>query len=899
MKIKSVTRTKTFFIICLLLAFPGEIFAQKLTLQGDTVYVNEKARVTIEFPAQIYEDPHLIDPAAPYKIIKKLNFVFITATSKDTKPVNAIISEGKRDHSIVLCYKANLKVDVEDFYDLGTPKKLEDFIKQSKERKNRQAVASNTSAAATGATSQNTVSNTPKEEDKSRINALLKDGDAAFKSDDLDKAEGLFTQAVKIDNGNGYAKKAIGDIAEKRAQKKRSLINEYKSNGKKAYDEQNYSEAINQYKKVLDLDQRDLFASGQITDIQKKMDETERNKKQNEERQVQIEKQNKIKDYKSSAEKALAEKRFDDAIKAYQGALALNDKDEFSTNKIKEIEKIKGKEKETADFNSLVNDGDKAAANNEFELAKTLYASAKKIKPADTELDKKIATVNTKIIAKDNEDKYQTAITAGDEAKKAGEYERAKTEYTKAVNLFKDRPYPSAQLTEINESLNRQNSLKKANADYVAAIEKAEAALLKKDIVNARNFFKIASGLKAEEAYPKMKLSEIDSLENAVKLDKDYAVALQKGKAAFDKKDYVTAKEAYSKAHEFKPLETEPTFEIDLIDRKINEKDINGQYDSAMARGNVAAGEKNYSLALENYREALKLKPLEALALSQVQFARNMIILDSTQQAETQRRAIARVKEELRKKRFNEGMEYYVAYDRAAQIADMEKEVYYLKKFLDVFPDETEFNDYQYSKKIADAKKKIEDIRSYWSRTKKGYQPEIDSIPYLMQDLEKKYPDINYGSIRAEQIMVALDTQKVEDAIKVTRELIAEKPRLTFSDSINNIKASCEGIKFIGEKAYYKVRIQNNDTTDFLTGVMSVNHVKKDGSITKNYPDYVSSFPIILPGKEFFIVYSAKNIEVGDNESLSFEINDRLKKVKLGIPIPGKIYNEEKKLRPL
>jgi hypothetical protein len=145
--------------------------------------------------------------------------------------------------------------------------------------------------------------------------------------------------------------------------------------------------------------------------------------------------------------------------------------------------------------------------------------------------------------------------------------------------------------------------------------------------------------------------------------------------------------------------------------------------------------------------------------------------------------------------------------------------------------------------------------------------------------------------------MVALDAQSADDAIRITKELIAEKPELSFFDSVNNTKLICQGIKFMKEKAYYKLLIQNNDTTDFLTGTMVLNQLKKDGSIVKNYPDYISAFPIVLPGKEFFIVYAAKDLEVSDDETLKFEMNDRLKKIKLGISIPGKAYNEGKKLR--
>jgi len=223
MKTNTVVSRKLLYILCLFVIFPGIVSAQKLTLQGDTIYVSDLVPVTIEFPASIYGDPQLVDPTAPYKIVKKLNSVFITAAAKDVKPVSAIISEGKRDHSIVLCYKKGLKRDVDDYYDLATPKKLEDFVNKSKERRRIQALVSNTTSTnAMPSSTTNAVSNAQKEEDKSHVNALIKDGDAAVKSEDLDKAENIFTEVVKIDNGNAYAKKKSRGYCWKKSPEKKA-----------------------------------------------------------------------------------------------------------------------------------------------------------------------------------------------------------------------------------------------------------------------------------------------------------------------------------------------------------------------------------------------------------------------------------------------------------------------------------------------------------------------------------------------------------------------------------------------------------------------------------------------------------------------------------------------------
>jgi hypothetical protein len=69
---------------------------------------------------------------------------------------------------------------------------------------------------------------------------------------------------------------------------------------------------------------------------------------------------------------------------------------------------------------------------------------------------------------------------------------------------------------------------------------------------------------------------------------------------------------------------------------------------------------------------------------------------------------------------------------------------------------------------------------------------------------------------------------------------------------------------------------------------------KPDGKIVHILPNYIAGYPIILPYQQKIIVYVTKNKEIPDNENLYFEVIDRLNKVKVGIDIPGTIYNRER-----
>jgi hypothetical protein len=108
-------------------------------LQGDTIFVNDGTIVTIELPGKIF-DARKIDERAQYKLDwnKNSNKVAVLATAKDVRCSGVIIEENKRGHSFILCYKANLQVDADDYVDLSTLKKLGERVNKLQKRQTDQ-----------------------------------------------------------------------------------------------------------------------------------------------------------------------------------------------------------------------------------------------------------------------------------------------------------------------------------------------------------------------------------------------------------------------------------------------------------------------------------------------------------------------------------------------------------------------------------------------------------------------------------------------------------------------------------------------------------------------------------------------------------------------------------------
>jgi hypothetical protein len=234
-------------------------------------------------------------------------------------------------------------------------------------------------------------------------------------------------------------------------------------------------------------------------------------------------------------------------------------------------------------------------------------------------------------------------------------------------------------------------------------------------------------------------------------------------------------------------------------------------------------------------------------------------------------------------------------FEKAAQVSDYIMELAYLKAFLNIIPDASELSQYQGNpdQMIDDAKTKIQQIREYLTRTK-GSKYQAEAVPYLNVELEKKYEDINFSILPDGQKIDSVDSTTNENYINISNQLLLEKPQMSLADTSTKIKLTCVAIKFIKGETFYKFRIENNDTAEFITGPMQMILIKRGAEPVKMNANFISSFPIVLVGKEYYLVYAAKDVPVSDEDRLYFQLIDRLKKYNLKVSIPGQLYNQGK-----
>ena len=239
---------------------------------------------------------------------------------------------------------------------------------------------------------------------------------------------------------------------------------------------------------------------------------------------------------------------------------------------------------------------------------------------------KKVAVEAQQQLETDN--KYKAAIAKADKSFSGADYTSAKTGYNEALAIKSQEAYPKQKIAEIDKLL-ANTAQKEIDEKYKAAIAKADKSFSGADYPSAKTGYNEALAIKAQEAYPKQKIIEIDKLlanANAQKeVEEKYKTAIAKGDKAFSGADYSSAKAGYNEALSIKSQEAYPKQKIAEIDKLLNDlaskkssAELDQKYNTAIAKADKAFLSKDYLTAKSSYTEALGVKPSEAYPKSKL-----------------------------------------------------------------------------------------------------------------------------------------------------------------------------------------------------------------------------------------------------------------------------------------
>lgn len=935
MKTKNYT---TFFIAPIMLVISLKALAQEI--KDDTIYTSIKQQTTLYFPASITICDYN-EESAYTRFSKRIenSMVSIVAKLKAPQPAVLKVSEGKRNHRFILAYKEDLSTNELD-HNWEDIKVLKNYVanrpvksapKQQpavvvNDKPNTLAVNSNTSAVATssdnaGAVSSKSIDKTStKEATNDNYDVVISQAYNLFQNKKYTEAKVLYEKAAALRPDEKIAKDKITEINgiqsaatdEADKLKREKDFHEKIKAADKTFEAKNFEEAKGLYSLALSLKPNDVYTKKRLDESQRKLAEQivgNQNKAKEESFQKSI----------IAGKKAYDEKKYEDARAAFSMAADTKPADQFSRSRIKAIDKIlketeqqkdldrKNKERETA-YNDAVTIANDAYNNGNYHAALSGYKKAKVLKEDAyvNEQIKKINQLKAKEAAeianekirlekekRDNE-LYKKYLAKADQFFEVKKYRDAKINYSQALN-YKNEQYAKdkvAEIETIESKIAEENELKKK---YNEALVKGKAALANGDYDKAKTFYEEAVTLKPSEpaAQDQLKIiyKKLESIAKEKEIDNHYDSCLSKAAFAISTTDYKKAQDFYKEAGLLKPAEDYPAKMIVYLEGVLKEEGEKQKHSEAAkrrskiinvkARADQAVFNKNWRAALEGFEEILTLNPTKG----DEEFARQKITsieaeIAKADAAEALKTAPAAVTTQQKRSKDQAKRDAIFAAAHAKEeqkrLASIEDQLKNLEKKK------------QQTLASASNSSKADNIET-------SSYLQSDPIPYSHSELVKKYPAIDFDETPDGQTFDPTDRKNRAQNFEVSNKIIAQKGNLYVYDSVSNVKAICQNIFFNGSNSYIKLIVQNNSSRDFLTGPMQLKLIKKNGTSIDINQRFISNFPVVMPKKEFAVVYVANaTINIEPTDILVLEVNDRIKKMKLKIKIPVDIYLREK-----
>jgi len=501
------------------------------------------------------------------------------------------------------------------------------------------------------------------QENKAKFDALIESADNLFNNKEYNKAKEKYLEAKSYFPEDNHLKAQLNKIEQKLAEQKakeeeaKRKEEEYQAKmteAKTAFDAKDYNKALALYTTAAEMKTTAEEPKTKIKQINQILKD-------------QAAKEEEFNTLVQEGNTALQAKLYDDAIIKYNKALDIKadaevEKKKAEAERLKQ-EKIeaenKAKELETK-YQSAIDAADKAYDNENWQTAIEKYNEALKLKSGESHPTQRIADINSKIAeqkAKEEAEKakqkeYDDLISQADNLFAADKLEEAKAKYIQASILFPSENKPKDKISEINNLLTQREAQAKKDAEYKAAMQKADNYYQNKKYQEAIEAYNLVLGVYPNKQEPQTKINEINTilanLKSAEQREKDYQAKMKEGKELQANKNYMSALSAYNEALSLKEDDAEAKAKIEEVNALIKAEqeaaELKKQIEEYIKKGNAAFDTKDYQTAKINYQKAIDLKNGDAVLEQKIKDI-DALIAKSQSQAEQKAKFDAAIKE--------------------------------------------------------------------------------------------------------------------------------------------------------------------------------------------------------------------------------------------------------------
>lgn len=300
--------------------------------------------------------------------------------------------------------------------------------------------------------------------------------------------------------------------------------------------------------------------------------------------------------------------KYEKALDYYQQALDAIPSKKYPKDKIAEINQIlEDLRNLEQNYNKYIAEADRSFNSLQYERAKENYQKALNLKPQEQYPKVQIDKINLLLAEMLNKEKaYKKYIAQADSLFNLKNYQESKFAYEKASNVLPNEPYPKDQIKKINQILAETNQRKEG---YDKAIADGDRFLSLGQYDQAKKSYQDALAISPDEQYPKTQIAKIDKLiADKTGRQQAYDKAIAEGDQAFANKEYVKAQSAYQTASNIFPEEKYPKDKLAELAKILAQlKNREEAYNNLIKEADLAFNAKNYSSAKTNYQEALTI----------------------------------------------------------------------------------------------------------------------------------------------------------------------------------------------------------------------------------------------------------------------------------------------------
>ncbi len=426
--------------------------------------------------------------------------------------------------------------------------------------------------------------------------SIISEADNFYIAKEFEKAKDKYLQAQSIKPSDEYPKRMLEKIDIALMDVSNANRSSYEVSialADKLFNEQDYEEAMIEYKNALHFKPDEQYAKQRISDINKALS---LRKTQDEAYAQSI----------AKADNLYKEERYSEARDEYTRASGIKSLEEYPKVKIDELNALLSKLASQREiYDNLIKGADRLFFSDKYVEAREQYRAAVDLFPKEKYPNDQIVMINEILGVRD---KYTKSVTTADQLLYKKDYEGALLEYRNAAGINPKETYPLDKIKEIETIMSANEKAQKDLAD-----KKREAVPPEEEEVTKED------KQQAADAYQKNKVFEIeaDTAELAAlqARDNQYQDAIIEADRAMVSKDYEKALSGYQAALGIKPNESYPQGKIDEINRikaELAKEALENQYKDAISNADKALAAKDYQKALTGYRAALSLKPGES-----------------------------------------------------------------------------------------------------------------------------------------------------------------------------------------------------------------------------------------------------------------------------------------------